>query len=128
MLLEADAIYRRKAEARELRQIAPRRFNPEGRAWLPILHLRRGDWHLTLLYSNSGLAHELGRVRDWVVVYYHHGLGPEAQATVVTETRGPLHGQRVVRGREEACARHYEEQAEKTPPPQGLGTGESRRS
>ncbi len=108
LLLEADAIYRRKADAGALRQIAPRRFNPDGTAWLPILHLRRGDWHLTLLYSNSARAHELGRVRDWVVVYFHHGLDPEAQSTVVTETRGPLSGRRVVRGREDDCADHYE--------------------
>lgn len=107
LLLEADAIYRRKAEAGELRQIAPRRFNPEGVAWLPILHLRRGDWHLTLLYSNSAQAHDLGRVRDWVVVYFHHGFGPESQSTIVTETHGPLGGHRVVRGREDDCARYY---------------------
>jgi hypothetical protein len=48
-LLEADAVYRLKARAGELRLIAPRRSDPEGMAWLPVLHLRRGDWHLTLL-------------------------------------------------------------------------------
>lgn len=53
LLLEADALYRKKDSAGELRQIAPRRFNPEGVAWLPVLHLRRGDWHLTLLYSTT---------------------------------------------------------------------------
>ena len=109
LLLEADAVYRRKAQAGELRLIAPRRSNPEGAAWLPVLHLRRGDWHLTLLYSNTPLAHDLGRVGDWVVIFFHKGLGPEAQATLVTETRGPLAGRRVVRGREEDCARHYAE-------------------
>lgn len=107
LLLEADAVYRRKAQAGELRLIAPRRLNPEGVAWLPVLHLRRGDWHLTLLYSNSALAHDLGRIGDWVVIYFHHGLGPEGQATIVTETRGALAGRRVVRGREEDCAEHY---------------------
>lgn len=112
LLLEADAVYRRKAQAGELRRIAPRRFNPEGAAWLPVLHLRRGDWHLTLLYSNTALAHDLGRTGDWVVVHVHKGLGPETQATIVTETRGALAGQRVVRGREEECARHYAEAGE----------------
>lgn len=107
LLLEADALYRQKALAGELRLIAPQRFNPEGVAWLPVMHVRRGDWHLTLLYSNSARAHELGRVRDWVVIYFHHFDEPEAQATVVTETNGALAGRRVVRGREEDCAAHY---------------------
>ncbi|MZR11864.1 DNA-binding protein [Maritimibacter sp. DP07] len=107
MILEADALYRRKAQAGELRLIAPRRFNPMGTAWLPILHLKRGDWHFTLLYSNTALAHRLGRTNDWVVVFFHHGDQPEAQCTVVTETSGVLKGKRVVRGREDACARHY---------------------
>lgn len=107
LLLEADTLYRRKAQAGELRKIAPRRFNPEGAAWLPVLHLRRGDWHLTLLYSNSARAHDLGRVGDWVVIYFHQGLGPEAQATVVTQMQGAQAGKRVVRGREEECAAYY---------------------
>lgn len=107
LLLEADAIYRQKAQAGELHRIAPHRFNPDHLAWLPVLHLRRGDWHLTLLYSNSVRAHDLGRTRDWVIVYFHHLQGPERQATVVTETRGALAGRRVVRGREEDCALHY---------------------
>lgn len=107
LLLEADALYRRKAEAGALHRIAPRRLNPEGVAWLPILHLRRGEWHLTLLYSNSAQAHDLGRTHDWVVIYYHYGFGPEGRATVVTETHGALEGRRVVRGREEDCATHY---------------------
>ena len=103
LLLEADALYRRRAAAGDLRLIAPRRFNPTGAAWLPILHTRIGDWHLTALYSNSALAHELGRTRDWVVLFYHRGEGAEHQCTVVTETRGSLAGQRVVRGREAEC-------------------------
>lgn len=100
MILAVDRLYREKAEAGELRLIAPKRFNPEGKAWLPILHAHRGDWHFTVLFSNTGLAHELGRIRDWVVVYYQHDGQPEGQCTVVTETHGPRTGQRVVRGRE----------------------------
>lgn len=107
-LLDVDAEYREKAEAGRLPKIAPRRFNPTGEAWLPILHTQRGPWHFTVLYSNTALAHELGTVRDWVVIYFHRDNEPEeGQRTVVTETRGPLVGRRVVRGRERECREHY---------------------
>ena len=102
-LLDVDREYRQRAEARTLPTIAPRRFNPEHAAWLPILHTRRGSWHFMALYSNTRLAHELGRVRDWVVIYYQTDQLPEGQCTVVTERRGELAGQRVVRGREAEC-------------------------
>jgi DNA polymerase (family X) len=100
LLLDVDREYREKAESGVLPKIAPRRFNPSGEAWLPILHTECGDWRFTALFSNTALAHELGRVRDWVVIYFHQDSGPEGQRTVVTETRGPLAGRRVVRGRE----------------------------
>lgn len=106
-LLDVDREYRAKAAAGELRRIAPRRFNPEGKAWLPILHTARGDHQYTALYSNTGLAHELGKTDDWVVLYRDDGYG-ERQATVVTETRGPLEGRRVVRGRESECRSYYQ--------------------
>lgn len=109
LLLEVDALYRHEAAAGRLRQIAPRRFNPEGAAWLPVMHLRRGGWHLTVLFSNTARAHDLGRLRDWVVIFHQHGDGAEAQNTVVTETRGALEGKRVVRGREAECAAYYAE-------------------
>ena len=80
--------------------IAPRRFNPSGAAWLPILHTERDPWRFTALYSNTARAHELGRTRDWVVIYFHQDDEVEGQRTVVTETLGPLAGHRVVRGRE----------------------------
>lgn len=99
-LLDVDREYRSKARAGRLRKIAPRRFNPGGEAWLPILHTQRGDWHFTVLFSNTARAHELGKTDDWVVIYFHTDHGPEAQRTVVTETAGGLRGQRVVRGRE----------------------------
>jgi hypothetical protein len=104
-LLDVDRQYREDAAAGRLRRIAPRRFNPDGRAWLPILHTERGPHHFTALYSNTALAHRLGRTEDWVVVYLDDGAGP--QWTVVTESRGALAGRRVVRGREEECERHY---------------------
>lgn len=66
----------------------------------------------TVLYSNTARAHELGRTRDWVVMYYYDGDHVEAQCTVVTETRGALAGKRVVRGREQECRAHYEHTTE----------------
>ena len=108
-LLSVDQEYRRKAKAGELRKIAPKRFNPKGEAWLPILHTERQGWDFTALYSNTARAHDLGKTHDWVVLYYERD-GEEDQATVVTETRGPLEGKRVVRGREDACRRYYERQ------------------
>jgi hypothetical protein len=107
VLLDVDGEYRREAEAGRLRRIAPRRFNPDGKAWLPVLHMDRDGWSLTALFSNTALAHELDRNRDWVVIYFGREGGPEHQRTVVTETRGPLEGRRVVRGRETACRAHY---------------------
>jgi hypothetical protein len=103
VLLQADATYRRRAQAGELVTIAPHRFNPKGVAWLPVLHEKQGDWNLTLLFSNTALAHQLGRTHDWVVVYYHKDGQPDARCTIVTETRGALQGKRVIRGREDEC-------------------------
>ena len=60
-LLAVDAEYRRAAAAGSLPTIAPRRFNPEHEAWLPILHSERDGWHFTALFSNTAKAHELGR-------------------------------------------------------------------
>ena len=104
LLLEVDERYRRLAKEGRLRRIAPRRFNPTREAWLPIMHLDLGGWFFTALYSNSARAHDLGKTQDWVVIYSERD-GHEAQVTVVTETRGPLEGQRVVRGREAECRR-----------------------
>lgn len=106
-LLTVDAAYRRKAAAGELNKIAPKRLNPSGKAWLPIMHVDRGAWRYTALFSNTLKAHQLGLTRDWVVIYFHTDLSPESQATVVTETRGALKGRRVVRGREDECAEHH---------------------
>ena len=107
MLLDVEREYREQAAAGRLRKIAPRRFNPEGKAWLPVLHEQLGAWHFTALYSNTARAHELDRVFDWVVIYFHTDDEAEGQRTVVTETQGSLVGQRVVRGRESECRDHY---------------------
>ena len=108
MLLDVDREYRTKVAANQLRKIAPKRFNPNAEAWLPILHTSRDKWHFTALFSNTARAHELRKVQDWVVIYFHSDSGGEAQRTIVTETRGPLAGQRVVRGRERECLAVYE--------------------
>ena len=101
LLLSVDLEYRTKAREGQLRLIAPKRLNPEGRAWLPILHTEIEPWHFTALYSNTALAHQLGKTNDWVIIFYGTGNQPEGQCTVVTETSGALKGQRVVRGRED---------------------------
>lgn len=105
-LLDVDREYGEKAASGELPKITPRRFNPKGEAWLPILHTQRGERNYTALYSNTARAHELGRVGDWVVMYYDHGID-ERQATVITAHRGKLAGKRIVRGREHECEGYY---------------------
>jgi DNA polymerase (family 10) len=112
-LLDVDHEYRRRAKADELKKIAPRRFNPNNEAWLPILHTERGEWNFTVLYSNTARAHDLGKTHDWVVIYYDRD-GEEDQATVVTGTHGDLRGKRVVRGREQECIEYYQESGEKS--------------
>jgi hypothetical protein len=99
-LLDVDREYRERAAAGSLPVIVPRRFNPTGAAWLPVLHTRRGPWQFTALFSNTRLAHELGRIREWVVISYQTDELPEGQCTVVTERQGSNAGNRVVRGRE----------------------------
>lgn len=101
-LLAVDAEYRERAQAGTLPRITPRRFNPEGRAWLPILHVESEGWSLTALYSNSARAHRLGKTRDWVVIYADRD-GQHDQCTVVSERRGGGLV-RVIRGRELECA------------------------
>jgi hypothetical protein len=102
-LLDVDREYRSAAQAGTLAKIAPRRFNPRGEAWLPVLHTQRGDWQFTALFSNTARAHELGREHDWVVIYGEDPQHGERQYTVVTATHGSLSGRRVVRGRETEC-------------------------
>jgi DNA polymerase (family 10) len=104
--LKVDATYRRLADAGKLKTISPRRFNPEGKSWLPVMHTEMEGWLFTALFSNTARAHELNKTRDRVVVYYEQD-GNEHQCTVVTEQRGRLKGRRVVRGREKECMAYY---------------------
>ena len=106
VLLEMDRIYRERSAQGKLRKIAPRRFNPERRAWLPVLHRESEGWSLTAMFSNTARAHQLGRTNDWVVIYYEKD-GVEGQCTVVSEHSGALAGRRVIRGREAECERYY---------------------
>ena len=105
-LLGVDREYRERADQGDLPTIAPRRLNPEGERWLPILHTTRGGRRFTALFSNTSRAHQLRRTLDWVLIYYDAGSG-EQQYTVVTERKGLLARHRVVRGRESECATHY---------------------
>jgi putative hydrolase len=115
-LLDVDREYRARTEAADLPKIAPRRFNPNREAWLPILHTQRGARHYTALFSNTARAHTLSRTRDWVVLYAD-GDRAERQWTVVTDPSGTLRGRRVVRGREAECREHY-----------GIANGAARRA
>ena len=108
LILRVDDEYRQKGAAGKLPMITPKRFNPENRAWLPILHTTRDHWHFTALYSNTARAHQLGRTGDWVVIYFYDDHHREGQHTVVTETHGSLQGRRVVRGREAECLQYYD--------------------
>lgn len=105
-LLDVDRQYREGAGAGVLKRIAPLRFNPHRKAWLPVLHTTRGDRHYFALFSNTARAHALKATHDWVVLF-HEGPEGEGQSTVITAQFGRLRGQRIVRGREAECARWY---------------------
>lgn len=97
-VLSVDTEYRAAAAAERLPRIAPRRLNPEGRAWLSILHTTREGWEITALYSNTARAHRLAKTHDWVVIHSERS-GEHDQCTVVTD-RGPGGPHRTIRGRE----------------------------
>ena len=105
-LLDVDREYREAVQAGTLPTIAPRRFNPEKRSWLPILHTQRGDRHYTALFSNTARAHRLGTIDDWVILYLDGESGSH-QCTVITSHHGTLEGRRIVRGREAECEDYF---------------------
>ncbi len=104
-ILAVDALYRVQAE--NLPRLATNRLNADGRAWLPILHTRRGDWRFTALYANSAQARGGGRSEDWISVVFHDGQQREGQRAVFTATSGDLAGRRVIQGREAECRGFY---------------------
>jgi hypothetical protein len=106
-LLAVDREYLAAAAQGKLPTIAPKRFNPAAKRWLPVLHTERDGWHFTAMYSNTARAHELGRTHDWVIIYFYDDSHLEGQRTVVTESRGNLSGKRVVRGKESECETFY---------------------
>lgn len=108
VLLDIDREYREKAASGRLSRVAPRRFNPTGGAWLPILRTTRGGEHFTALYSNTARAHELGATHDWVIIYRDEP-GRHDQWTVITGQFGKLKDRRLVRGREAQCDAFYAE-------------------
>ena len=74
LLLNVDAEYRRQAAPGRLKRIAPKKFNPDGKAWLPVLSTHREGWKFTVLFSNTARAHELDKTNDWGVVYYRQRI------------------------------------------------------
>ncbi len=105
-ILDVDREYRQKARNGSMPRIAPKRFNPTGEAWLPVLHTQRDLRHYTALFSNTARAHELGTMKDWVIIY-RDDKGGSGQWTVVTGRFGENAGRRIVRGREQECSQYY---------------------
>lgn len=112
-VLDVDREYREKANADTLPKISPRRFNPKHEAWLPILHTDRDGRHYTALFSNTSRAHELRKTTDWVVVYCDTDHS-QRQYTIITASRDPLFGKRIVPGRELECLEYYLGQPDST--------------
>jgi DNA polymerase (family X) len=115
-LLAVDSAYREKASLNCLPTVAPRRFNMDHEPWLPLYQEERSGWHCRAAFSNTALAHRLRQTHDWVVINFDDGVST-GQRTVVTETRGDLRGQRVVRGREGECRAHYQSEPARTVTP-----------
>ncbi len=110
LLLEIDREYRRLAAEDNLPRIAPRRFNRNGRPWLPVLRTERDGWRLTAMFSNTAAAYVFNQRHDWVHLLYEHD-GEEDACTVVTARDAHLYGRRVIRGRQEECFVFYADQA-----------------
>lgn len=106
LLLEIDREYRDLAAGNRLPKAAPRRFNPTGAAWLPILRVERHGRHFTAHYANTANSHQFGHVRDWVVIR-SDDKSAFGVWTVVTAARGECRGKRVVKGRERECQDYY---------------------
>jgi hypothetical protein len=114
LLLAIDARYRALAGSGQLPRIAPSGFNPEQKAWLPVLDTEIDGFWLRASYSNSEQAHQLARVTDWVVIVAGRD-GRILRYTVVTERHGRLSRLRVVRGREPACRDYYRRRLSRSP-------------
>ncbi len=62
------------------RQIDLAQFNPKNEAWLPVLHTDRGNWHFSVLYSNTALAINWGKCE----------IGWWCTSTTTTTSRGNI--------------------------------------
>jgi hypothetical protein len=112
LLLDLDREYFELAERDRLVRIAPRRFNPGGHAWLPILRTERHGKRYTVMFSNTSRAHERDALGDWVVIYCDDKQSGGTW-TVLTSQFGPLKGERIVRGREAECGARYKKEQTK---------------
>lgn len=119
-LLDVDREYREQAKAGRLPCLTPAYQNPTGDAWLPVLHTQRGPRHYTALYSNTARAHALGMTHDWVVIDRDDRAG-RGRWTVITARYRPLHGRRIVRGREAECDQYYAASKQAVPRTGGVG-------
>lgn len=64
------------------------------------------------MFSNTAMAHQLKRTRDWVILYFDDDHG-EHQCMIVTGRNAPFTGKRIVRGRERNCATYYKNAVER---------------
>ena len=82
----------------------------EGRKGLDALPGIGGGLALRIhdtLHVDTLEARELDQTHDRGVVHFYAGQHLDKQHSAVTETRGSLHGQRLVRGREVECRDYY---------------------
>lgn len=105
-ILTIDHEYRHKARVGLLARVAPKRFNPTGAAWLPVLRTTLNDVRYTAFFSNSATAHRAHKTHQWVIVLAERD-GHRREFTVVSDTHGDFRGERVVRGREPECRQYY---------------------
>src|SRR5262249_28110873 len=68
-LLSLDRDYRQGAREGRWLLVEPRRFNPTGAAWLPVMKTTLHGINYTVHFANSARSQALGRQHDWVVIY-----------------------------------------------------------
>jgi predicted flap endonuclease-1-like 5' DNA nuclease len=93
--LHVDEEFREWAQSRREAQTGRRRSSER----FPTLTIERNGWRFQAHTAESALAHRMHARHDWVEIEFARDQR-QGQRTVVTENRGCLRGQRVVRGRE----------------------------
>jgi DNA polymerase/3'-5' exonuclease PolX len=86
----------------EFRDRVHRRSRTISRLPYPELEMERNGWRLRAFWANTSLTHRMHAAHDWVMIEFENERH-SGQRTIVTEKRGCLRGQRVVRGRENEC-------------------------